>query len=82
MQSCNLNRLVTIDYPDSTDVNYEYGGPDETDRDANLAGRIKQVTDESGTEERWHGRLGEMGNSLAIFFFGNYRLQNAVQTEA
>ncbi len=54
------NRLIEIQYPDSPHVYYQYGSPNETgDGNGNLAGRIKQVTDESGVEQRWYGRLGE-----------------------
>ena len=53
-----FNRLVGINYPDSTKVVYEYG-PMTTSYDANnRAGRITKVTDESGTEERYYDGLG------------------------
>jgi RHS repeat-associated protein len=52
------NRLKEIEYPDSPHVVYEYGSP--TDLADNQAGRIKKVTDESGEEERYYGRLGEV----------------------
>ncbi len=61
----DYNRLVKIDYPESTDVEYVYGGPgDKGDGNGNRAGRIVTVTDESGTEERWYGRLGETVREL------------------
>jgi RHS repeat-associated protein len=56
-----FNRLKEILYPDSPHVVYEYGAKDDAgDASGNLAGRIKKVTDESGEEERFYGRLGEV----------------------
>ena len=55
-----FNRLIGIDYPNSlktASVAYLYGAMNEL---YNRAGRIKQVTDESGTEWRYYGRLGEV----------------------
>ncbi len=52
----DFNRLKSIIYPNSTKVDYLYGAMYEAD---NRAGRIKQVTDESGTEWRYYGKLGE-----------------------
>jgi YD repeat-containing protein len=61
----DYNRLTKINYPVSADVVYEYGSPSEGgDQNGNLAGRIKQVTDESGSEQRWYGRLGETVKEL------------------
>jgi RHS repeat-associated protein len=55
-----FNRLQSINYPFSAQVKYDYGTKDETgDQLGNRAGRIKKVTDESGVEERYYGRLGE-----------------------
>lgn len=51
-----FNRLKSINYPFSTQVKYDYGAMGEGD---NRAGRIKKVTDESGIEERYYGKLGE-----------------------
>ncbi|HAK59696.1 MAG TPA: hypothetical protein DCO77_04845 [Nitrospiraceae bacterium] len=52
-----FNRLKKIDYPYSMDVFYEYGAMRAA---YNRAGRIKKVTDESGEEERFYGKLGEI----------------------
>jgi RHS repeat-associated protein len=52
-----FHRLERIDYPEMPDVVYTYGGPGAPD---NRAGRIAMVTDESGVEERFYGRLGEL----------------------
>ena len=52
-----FNRLERIDYPDSADVTYVYGAPGAP---AGQAGRIARVTDESGTEDRFYGSLGEV----------------------
>jgi YD repeat-containing protein len=50
---------VRIRYPDfpGNDVTYTYGPAGAT---ANAAGRVVRVTDESGTEERTYGKLGEV----------------------
>ena len=52
-----FNRLMRINYPDSTAVNYTYGPMGAL---YNRAGRISMVTDESGSEERYYGQLGEI----------------------
>lgn len=51
-----LNRLVRIDYPDTEDTVYTYGGVDDTH---GAAGKILSVTDASGTLEYEYGKLGE-----------------------
>jgi RHS repeat-associated protein len=51
-----FNRLTDITYPQSPTVHYDYGAMNEA---YNRAGRIKKVTDESGTELRYYGKLGE-----------------------
>ncbi|WP_243374939.1 SpvB/TcaC N-terminal domain-containing protein [Geotalea sp. SG265] len=51
-----FNRLMRINYPDTTDVTYEYGPMGAFEY---RAGRVTRVTDESGTEERYYGALGE-----------------------
>src|SRR6266545_1849854 len=50
-----FNRLMQITYPYTTNVQYEYGPMGA----GNQAGRITKVKDESGTEERYYGNLGE-----------------------
>ena len=52
-----LNRLVRIDYPDTEDTVYTYGGADDTH---GAAGKILSVTDASGTLEYEYGKLGEI----------------------
>ena len=54
----DFNRMISISYPNRTEnnVTYAYGGPGASD---NRAGRITHVTDESGEEERFFGKLGE-----------------------
>ena len=52
-----LNRLVRIDYPDTKDTVYTYGGADDTH---GAAGKILSVTDDSGTLEYEYGKLGEI----------------------
>ncbi len=55
----DFNRLVGITYPTFTgnNITYTYGAPGASD---NRAGRITRVTDESGAEDRFYGRLGEI----------------------
>jgi RHS repeat-associated protein len=52
----DLDRLVTIDYPESGDTVYEYGEDGAEDGTAN---RIRNVTDESGDTTYAYGKLGE-----------------------
>ncbi|HAK59486.1 MAG TPA: hypothetical protein DCO77_03755, partial [Nitrospiraceae bacterium] len=52
-----FNRLKKIVYPFSVDVVYEYGAMGSS---GNQAGRISKIIDESGVEERYYGRLGEV----------------------
>ncbi len=55
----DFNRLMGIDYPNSlktASVAYQYGRMGEMH---NRAGRIMRVTDESGEEIRYYGKLGE-----------------------
>jgi YD repeat-containing protein len=50
------NRLVTVDYPRMGDVNYTYG---DGNTPGNGAGRLLQITDESGIITYGYGKLGE-----------------------
>ena len=52
-----LNRLVKIDYPDTEDTVYTYGGANGTSGASN---RILRIEDASGTIEYEYGRLGEV----------------------
>ena len=52
-----LNRLVRIDYPNTEDTVYTYGGAGDTH---GAAGKIRSVTDASGTLEYEYGKLGEV----------------------
>jgi RHS repeat-associated protein len=54
-----LNRLKTIGYPNfpANNVTYTYGAPGAAD---NRAARIALVQDQSGSEERFYGKLGEL----------------------
>ena len=55
----NFNRLRLINFPASTDVVYTYGAPNESGNAAgNLAGRIKQVTYDGGSELRFYDSRG------------------------
>ena len=53
----DFNRLKSITYPDfpGNNVTYAYGGPGASD---NRAGRIAQVTNESGSAQRFYDKLG------------------------
>ncbi|HEX6287738.1 MAG TPA: SpvB/TcaC N-terminal domain-containing protein [Herpetosiphonaceae bacterium] len=59
----DFNRLAAISYPTFTgnNVTYTYGAPGAAD---NRAGRITLVTDESGSEERFYGKLGEITKEI------------------
>ena len=52
-----LNRLVRIDYPDTEDTLCVYGGANDTH---GAAGKIRSVTDASGSLEYEYGKLGEV----------------------
>ena len=52
-----LNRLVKIDYPDTKDTVYTYGGANAPGQ---AAGKILKVQDASGTLEYEYGSLGEV----------------------
>ena len=52
-----LNRLVRIDYPDTEDTLYVYGGANDTH---GAAGKILSVTDASGSLKYEYGSLGEV----------------------
>ena len=52
-----MNRLVKIDYPDSTDITYYYG---ESNAEDNGANRVVKVTDETGMKSVSYGLLGEV----------------------
>ena len=73
-----LNRLVKIDYPDTEDTVYTYGGANSTHGAAN---RILSVTDASGTLEYEYGKLGEITKetrTLATHLNGNNPTETAV----
>lgn len=57
--SYDFNRLKTISYPNFPDnnVSYTYGAPGASD---NRAGRITNVVDQAGNEDRYYGKLGEL----------------------
>jgi RHS repeat-associated protein len=58
-----FQRLKAISYPTDTRTNvaYHYGSPSASD---NRAGRLTSITDESGTEERFYGKLGEITKEI------------------
>ena len=73
-----LNRLVRIDYPDTEDTVYTYGGADDTHGAAN---RILSVTDASGSLEYEYGKLGEVikeTRTLATHLNGSNPTETAV----
>ena len=73
-----LNRLVKIDYPDTEDTVYTYGGADDTHGAAN---RILSVTDASGSLEYEYGKLGEVikeTRTLATHLNGSNPTETAV----
>ena len=73
-----LNRLVRINYPDTEDTVYTYGGANSTHGAAN---RILSVTDASGTIEYEYGKLGEVikeTRTLATHLNGSNPTETAV----
>ena len=73
-----LNRLVRIDYPDTEDTVYTYGGANDTHGAAN---RILSVTDASGSLEYEYGKLGEITKetrTLATHLNGSNPTETAV----
>jgi RHS repeat-associated protein len=57
----NTDRLETITYPNIPSVTYTYGDASEAGVvSGNVAGRVKSVTDESGTETRRYDVLGNV----------------------
>lgn len=56
----DFSRLKEVVYPASAPVLYEYGAPNAPHR---RAGRLAKITDESGSEERFYGALGELEKS-------------------
>ena len=73
-----LNRLVRIDYPDTEDTVYAYGGANDTH---GAAGKILSVTDASGTLEYEYGKLGEVTKetrTLSTHLNGNNPTETAV----
>lgn len=55
-------RVVSIQHTNfpETDVSYTYGGSELLGNGKNQVARVIRVTDESGSEERSYGRLGEV----------------------
>lgn len=60
-QLYTFNRLDRIDYPETPDVVYTYGGPGAS---GFRADRIATVTDESGVEERSYTGLGGLARTV------------------
>ena len=73
----NLNRLENIKYPQSAQISYEYGTPSEN----NLAGRIKKVTDDSGTTEYEYGKLGEQTGVIKTMISKKINTDDIILTE-
>ena len=72
-----LNRLVRVDYPDTEDTLYTYGG---SNAPHGAAGKILRVDDASGTLEYEYGRLGEVTKetrTLATHLNGNSPAETA-----
>ena len=73
-----LNRLVRIDYPDTEDTVYTYGGADDTSGASN---RILRIDDASGSLEYEYGKLGEVTKetrTLATHLNGSNPTETAV----
>ena len=73
-----LNRLIRIDYPDTKDTLYTYGGPNDSH---GAAGKILKSEDASGTIEYEYGKLGETTKetrTLSTHLNGNNPTETAV----
>ena len=73
-----LNRLIRIDYPDTEDTLYTYGGPNDSH---GAVGKILKSEDASGTIEYEYGKLGEVTKetrTLATHLNGNNPSETAV----
>ena len=73
-----LNRLIRIDYPDTEDTLYTYGGPNDSH---GAVGKILKSEDASGTIEYEYGKLGETTKetrTLATHLNGNNPTETAV----
>ena len=73
-----LNRLVKIDYPDTEDTVYTYGGANDTSGASN---RILRIDDASGSLEYEYGKLGEVikeTRTLATHLNGSNPTETAV----
>lgn len=73
-----LNRLTKIDYPETEDTFYTYGGADNLN---GAAGKILKLEDASGTLEYEYGRLGEVTKetrTLATHLNGSCPTEKAV----
>jgi RHS repeat-associated protein len=61
----DYNRLKQITYPSLPAVVYQYGLPtDAGDSNGNLAGRVKQVTMEGGSELRYYDKMGNVNKTV------------------
>ncbi|CAN97153.1 RhsA protein precursor [Sorangium cellulosum So ce56] len=64
----DYNRLRRVNYPDSTDVTYVYGAPDEAgDEHGNRAGRLVEEQSEAGKRTFWYDRLGNVAKLTTEF---------------
>ncbi|WP_437631897.1 SpvB/TcaC N-terminal domain-containing protein [Sorangium sp. So ce854] len=62
------NRLRRVDYPDSPDVTYVYGEPDEAgDEHGNRAGRLVEEQSEAGKRTFSYDRLGNVAKLATEF---------------
>jgi len=62
----DFDQLTDVRYPDPRrNVHYTYGASGG-DPDRNGAGRVIEVTDDAGREERWYGKLGEVTSTSRI----------------
>jgi RHS repeat-associated protein len=62
----DYDQLTDVHYPDPTrNVHYTYGAANG-DATRNGAGRVIEVTDAAGREERWYGKLGEVTSTTRV----------------
>jgi RHS repeat-associated protein len=72
------DRIAAIDYPSKPDVTYSYGAPGAA---GFSAGRVAQVSDETGAQQHSYGALGELRRKVRSFHDPGHQVGDAVFDE-
>ncbi|WP_372472497.1 SpvB/TcaC N-terminal domain-containing protein [Capnocytophaga sp. ARDL2] len=78
--SYNKNQLIQVQYPSHT-VSYEYGTASDLGNGQNRVGRLKKVTDLTGTREFSYGKLGEITQDYRVLQSQNGVMQFYTTTQ-